>query len=46
VAAPLAGLTEEMAHQAQRNALTTAFLSHEEKEALVLKKLAGSNSSL
>jgi adenosine deaminase len=46
VAAPLAGLTEEMTHQAQRNALETAFLSREEKEALVLKKLAGSNSSL
>jgi adenosine deaminase len=45
VAAPLAGLTEEMTHQAQRNALTTAFLSHEEKEALVFKKLAGSNSA-
>jgi adenosine deaminase len=46
VAAPLAGLTEEMTHQAQRNALETAFLSREEKEALVLKKLGGSNSSL
>ncbi|HSV86617.1 MAG TPA: adenosine deaminase [Levilinea sp.] len=46
VAAPLAGLTAAMIHQAQRNALTIAFLSPEEKEALVFKKLAGPNSSL
>jgi adenosine deaminase len=31
VAAPAAGLTVEHIHQAQRNALTVAFLSAEEK---------------
>ena len=38
VAAPAAGLTAEHIHQAQRNALTIAFLSAEEKEALVVQK--------
>jgi len=38
VAAPAAGLTAEQARQAQRNALTIAFLSVEEKEALVAQK--------
>jgi adenosine deaminase len=38
VAAPQAGLTEEMTRQAQRNALKTAFLSEAEKEALLNKK--------
>ena len=35
VAAPAAGLTAEQSHLAQRNALTIAFLSAEEKDALV-----------
>jgi len=39
VAAPAAGLTAEQARQAQRNALTIAFLSVEEKEALVAQKV-------
>ncbi len=34
IAAPAAGLTIEHSHQAQRNALTIAFLSSEEKDAL------------
>ncbi|MBN1487374.1 MAG: adenosine deaminase [Anaerolineae bacterium] len=34
VAAPAAGLTPEQIHQAQRNALTIAFLSDEERQAL------------
>ncbi len=34
VAAPLAGLSEVMIHQAQENALLTAFLTEPEKEAL------------
>lgn len=38
VAAPAAGLTAEQTHQAQRNALATAFLSADEKEALIAKK--------
>ena len=38
-AAPKAGLTPEMIHQAQRNALKVAFLSTEEKQALIKKKL-------
>ena len=38
VAAPAAGLTAEHIHQAQRNALTVAFLSSEEKDALVAWK--------
>lgn len=38
VAAPAAGLTEEQIQQAQRNALTTAFLSSDEKELLLTKK--------
>jgi adenosine deaminase len=39
VAAPLAGLTVEMCAQAQSNALETAFLSKEEKNTLLQKKL-------
>jgi adenosine deaminase len=35
VAAPAAGLTVEHIHQAQRNALTVAFLSAEERDVLV-----------
>ena len=38
VAAPAAGLTAEHTHQAQRNALTIAFLSSDEREALIAKK--------
>jgi adenosine deaminase len=38
VAAPAAGLTAEHTHQTQRNALTVAFLSLDEKEALIAKK--------
>ncbi len=38
IAAPKAGLDEAMIHQAQRNALTTAFLSPEEKQTLLKKK--------
>ena len=38
VAAPAAGLTAEHTHQAQRNALTIAFLSAEEKDVLVAKR--------
>lgn len=38
VAAPAAGLTPELIHQAQRNALTVAFLSPEEKAGLVRSK--------
>ena len=34
VAAPAAGLSEEQVHQAQRNALTVAFLSDDERENL------------
>ena len=41
VAAPKAGLTAEMIHQAQRNALETAFLSADEKADLVKKKVHG-----
>ncbi len=41
VAAVEAGLTPELAHQAQRNALTIAFLSPEEKEGLVRRKVGG-----
>jgi adenosine deaminase len=37
VAAPAAGLTREQIHQAQLNALETAFLSQEEKSALRAK---------
>ncbi len=37
VAAPQAGLSLEQIHQAQRNALTVAFLSDAEKEELLLK---------
>lgn len=38
VAAPQAGLSDPMIRQAQRNALTTAFLSPAEKDALLQKK--------
>jgi adenosine deaminase len=38
VAAPAAGLTPEQIRQAQRNALTVAFLSSEEREALRASK--------
>jgi adenosine deaminase len=38
IAAPKAGLTEEMIHQTQKNALTAAFLSQEEKLFLLKKK--------
>ena len=38
VAAPAAGLTTEQIHQAQRNAVTVAFLSAEEREALLDSK--------
>jgi adenosine deaminase len=42
VAAPAAGLTREQIHQAQINALETAFLSEQEKQDLKAKK-AGAN---
>ena len=38
VAAPAAGLTAEHTHQAQRNALSIAFLSSDERDALIAKK--------
>ena len=38
IAAPLAGLTREQCWQAQHNALTTAFISAEEKKAILEKK--------
>jgi len=38
VAATIAGLTTSQTHQAQRNALNTAFLNKEEKAALVAAK--------
>ena len=38
VAAPQAGLSKEQIHQAQRNAFEIAFLSDEEKQALLAKK--------
>jgi len=38
IAAPKAGLTIEMIHQAQRNALECAFLSDEEKSILISEK--------
>jgi len=38
VAAPAAGLTAAQTHQAQRNALATAFLPADEKDALVAQK--------
>jgi adenosine deaminase len=44
VAALQAGLSNEMIQQAQRNALTVAFLSPAEKEALIFKKLTQSAS--
>lgn len=47
VAAPAAGLTRTQIHQAQRNAVTCAFLSAEEKDRLVARKKAimGRNSA-
>lgn len=39
VAAPAAGLSPQMIHQSQQNALEMAFLNQEEKKALLLKKL-------
>jgi len=39
IAAPKAGLSQEQIWQAQRNALTAAFLMEEEKEALRRRKL-------
>jgi adenosine deaminase len=38
VAAPKAGLSKEQIRQAQKNALTVAFLSNEEKQKLIAKK--------
>jgi adenosine deaminase len=38
VAAPAAGLSVAQAHQAQRNALTTAFLSDDERESLTVER--------
>ncbi len=38
-AAPMAGLTSEQIHQAQHNALETAFLSLEEKQTLVNQRI-------
>ena len=37
IAAPAAGLTIEHCHQAQRNALTIAFLNTEEKDTLLTR---------
>lgn len=39
VAAPASGLTAEMTRQTQRNALTTAFLTEEEKNNLLQSKI-------
>lgn len=41
IAAPAAGLTPAQIYQAQRNALTTAFLSPSKKQQLMNKKLRG-----
>ncbi|MGD8457067.1 MAG: adenosine deaminase [Anaerolineales bacterium] len=38
VAAPAAGLTPQLTHQAQRNAVEIAFLSPDEKQALISSK--------
>jgi adenosine deaminase len=40
VAAPKAGFTTEQIHQVQKNALELAFLSEQEKRALITRKLA------
>lgn len=40
IAAPLAGLTDDQIHQAQRNGLEAAFLTPQEKQVLVEKKRA------
>ena len=39
IAAPAAGLTPEQIHQAQRNTLTAAFLSDEERELLLVSSV-------
>jgi adenosine deaminase len=39
VAAPAAGLSVEMIHQAQRNGLEAAFLSHDEKQDLIAAQM-------
>jgi len=44
VAAPAAGLSPELIHKAQRNALEVAFLSQEEKASLRLKKQANTKN--
>jgi len=41
VAAPAAGLSPEQIHQAQRNSLEIAFISREEKELLLKKRMNG-----
>lgn len=45
VAAPAAGLSAEQIVQAQRNALTVAFLSPEEKEGLLMRKQGTSQNN-
>ena len=45
VAAPAAGLSAEQIIQAQRNALTVAFLSPEEKQALLIRKVGEGSKS-
>jgi adenosine deaminase len=45
VAAPAAGLTPGLARQAQRNAVEVAFLSREEKEALLQRAAARKDSA-
>jgi adenosine deaminase len=44
IAAPKAGLTHEMIHHLQYNALETAFISTSEKQELIRKKQAGQES--
>ena len=39
VAAPAAGLSPEMIRQSQQNALEMAFLTEEEKQALLMRKV-------
>jgi adenosine deaminase len=41
VAAPKAGLSQDQILQAQKNALEVAFLSEDDKKALLLSKQAG-----
>jgi len=45
VAAPAAGLSAEQIIQAQRNALTVSFLSPEEKQALLIRKVGEGSKS-